>query len=101
MAGRHSIKGHEPAPTSKRQLEKHREELTEILWNSVEGVVFQQLLPAIEFAVEHGGSGDGVLDRDTVRTQTFMDVVARKNSAAPDFSGLRAAALALIAIGHV
>ncbi|MEV4894112.1 AIPR family protein, partial [Nonomuraea sp. NPDC055795] len=78
MAIRHLIQGAGPAPTKRRDLEKYCDRITEILWDPTEGLALvRKLLPVIDEAVQ-ATEGDGILDRDTVRTQAFTDLLARK-----------------------
>jgi hypothetical protein len=78
MAIRHFVHGGKPAPTRRRDLERYCDGLTHLLWDQQEGpALVQQLLPLIDEAVTETES-DNVLDRDTVRTQGFTDLVMRK-----------------------
>ncbi|MDP9863266.1 MULTISPECIES: AIPR family protein [Streptosporangium] len=78
MAIRHLIHGSTKAPTKKRDLEKYCERITDVLWDPTEGLnLVAQLLPLVDEAVTET-EADGILDRDTVRTQTFTDLIAKK-----------------------
>jgi AIPR protein len=75
MAVRHSLAGAEQPPQTKRHLERYCDELAAKLWDLTEGpAAFQRLLPVIDDAVRATDPG-GILDRDSVRTQTFTDHV--------------------------
>lgn len=77
MGVRHLLAGAESPPSSKRKLEKYCDQIADTLWDQTEGpAAFQKLLPVVDSAVEATEPG-GVLDRDTVRTQTFTDRIAQ------------------------
>jgi hypothetical protein len=76
MAIRHLV---EPGliPTKRRDLEKYCGRLADTLWDPQEGAkVVQDVLPVIKASVLETEK-DGILDRDTVRTQNFTDLVLR------------------------
>jgi AIPR protein len=74
MALRHLIGGPE-LPKAKRELMRYCDRISEVLWDPQDGPsAVAKLLPVIDQAVQKVES-DGVLDRDTVRTQIFTDHV--------------------------
>ncbi|MFF0713593.1 AIPR family protein [Streptomyces bauhiniae] len=63
-----------PIPTKRRDLEKYCIRLADRLWDPQEGPkLVQAILPVIDEAVLQTEK-DGILDRDTVRTQNFTDL---------------------------
>ena len=76
MGARH-LAEHEPIPSKRRDLERYCERIAERLWDAQEGpLLFQRLLPVVDQAV-NVTEPDGVLDRDTVRTQQFTDLIVK------------------------
>ncbi|MER7673805.1 AIPR family protein [Kitasatospora sp. NPDC096128] len=76
MAIRHYIEPGE-VPTRRRELERYCARISDRLWDLQEGpALIQAILPAIDSAVAATES-DGILDRDTVRTQAFTDLVIK------------------------
>lgn len=81
MAMRHYIHGPARAPQGRRDLERYCERITEVLWDATEGpALIHRLLKVVDQAVE-AAEVDGVLDRDTVRTQGFTDLIAEEVAA--------------------
>lgn len=64
-------------PNKRRDLEKYCIRLAERLWDPNEGPrLVQSILPVIDSAVQ-ATEADGILDRDTVRTQNFTDLILK------------------------
>jgi hypothetical protein len=64
-------------PTRRRDLEKYCSRLADRLWDPQEGpALVQAVLPIVDSAVAITET-DGILDRDTVRTQNFTDLILK------------------------
>jgi hypothetical protein len=64
-----------PVPSKRRELEKYCTRLADRLWDQQEGPkLVQAILPVVDAAVRQTEK-DGILDRDTVRTQAFTDLM--------------------------
>jgi hypothetical protein len=75
MAIRLLVHSDTPLPSQRRALDKYCNKLSAILWDQQSCLEhIQKLLPAIDDAVS-AVETDGILDRDTVRTQQFTDLV--------------------------
>jgi hypothetical protein len=75
MAMRRYIHGDSAVPRAAKYCEAYCQEVLKEIWDPVRSEELAlRLLPAIDFAVSTTEE-DGVLDRDTVRTQTFTDMV--------------------------
>ncbi|MFI8793395.1 AIPR family protein [Streptomyces sp. NPDC055105] len=76
MAIRHYAESF-PIPTKRRDLEKYCTRLSDKLWDQQEGPkLVQAILPIVDEAVRITEK-DGILDRDTVRTQNFTDLMLK------------------------
>ncbi|AXG79672.1 AIPR family protein [Streptomyces paludis] len=66
-----------PVPNKRRDLEKYCTRLADRLWDPQEGpALVQSVLPIVDSAVRETEK-DGILDRDTVRTQAFTDLILK------------------------
>ncbi|MEU4920982.1 AIPR family protein [Streptomyces parvus] len=66
-----------PVPTKRRELEKYCTRISDKLWDAHEGpALVQAVLPVVDAAVQQTEK-DGILDRDTVRTQAFTDLMIK------------------------
>lgn len=75
MGARHLHHGDEAPPSGGRKLEKYCSEFADILWDQQAGLsLFEGILPVVDRSVAQV-EPDGVLDRDTVRTQQFTDLI--------------------------
>jgi hypothetical protein len=75
MAMRRYVHGDTPVPQVAKHCEAYCLDILREIWDPHDSEdLTTRLLPAINFAVSET-EGDGVLDRDTVRTQQFTDLV--------------------------
>ncbi|MER5445506.1 AIPR family protein [Streptomyces sp. NPDC002764] len=66
-----------PVPSKRRDLERYCARLADLLWDPQEGPkLVQEILPVVDSAVQVTEK-DGILDRDTVRTQNFTDLILK------------------------
>ncbi|MFC7935231.1 AIPR family protein [Streptomyces sp. NPDC057387] len=66
-----------PVPSKRRDLERYCTRLADRLWDAQEGpALVQAVLPIVDAAVRETEK-DGILDRDTVRTQAFTDLMLK------------------------
>lgn len=78
MAVRQLIHGGASLPTGNRHIDRYCTAIADVMWDVQAGPgLVGQLLPAVDAAVAETES-DGVLDRDTVRTQQFTDLLTQK-----------------------
>lgn len=75
MAVRQLVHGDKTVPAGSGKIDAYCGSLITPLWDNRDGLrLFQKILPVIDQAVK-ASEADGVLDRDTVRTQQFTDLV--------------------------
>lgn len=76
MAIRISIHGSARLPVGNRHIDRYCTAIADLMWDAQAGpALVSKLLPAVDAAVATT-EPDGVLDRDTVRTQQFTDLLA-------------------------
>jgi hypothetical protein len=75
MAIRHLIHGDITPPNTRVAFERYCDKIATIMWDQQEGpALVSGLLPVVDAAVT-ATEEDGILDRDTVRTQQFTDLI--------------------------